>query len=89
VSELSAQLAVIQAELAALETGDGSMTSGYDTNTKISILCASSASLLETPRVECLEHNAHIDMVLKAGHGRIPANYVAVDSGVSCHCAAE
>jgi hypothetical protein len=91
-SDLNAQLAAIQAKIAALEVSnsrDPATSSGYDVHAKISILCASSSSLLESPRVGCVEQDRHGDVVLKAGRGQLPANCVAVDSGASRHCASE
>jgi transposase InsO family protein len=90
-SDMAAQLVQIQAKLAALETashGESSST-GYESHAKVAILCASTSSLSEVPRVDCLGRNMDGDTVLKAGRGKIPANHVAIDSGASRHCASE
>lgn len=89
--DIAAQLAQIQAHLAALNTGShsGDTSSGYDAHAKVSILCASADSLSGRARLACLERDHSGGLILKAGGGKIPANYAAIDSGASRHCASE
>ncbi|KDN43807.1 hypothetical protein RSAG8_05800, partial [Rhizoctonia solani AG-8 WAC10335] len=91
-SDIAAQLAQIQARLAALDTRSQpthETSSGYDTHAKVTILCAVTSSLSINPQLDCIEHGVAGGLVLKAGGGKVPPHYAAIDSGASCHCASE
>lgn len=90
-SDLTAQIAQLQAKIAALESTphNTQASSGHEEHARVSILCASSMSMSEAPRLECFEHSMDGGVALKAGGGKIPAHYAAIDSGASRHCASE
>ncbi|EUC61100.1 Copia-like polyprotein/retrotransposon, partial [Rhizoctonia solani AG-3 Rhs1AP] len=91
-SDIAVQLAQIQARLATLDTGGRpthEASSGYDAHAKVTILCASTSSLSDNAQLGCIEQGVAGGLVLKAGGGKVPPNYAAIDSGASRHCASE
>ncbi|KAF8694681.1 hypothetical protein RHS03_08139, partial [Rhizoctonia solani] len=91
-SDLAAQLAQIQARLAALDTRSTSTNNnslGYNTHAKVTILCASTSVLSNNVHLDCVTQDISGGLILKAGGGKVPLNYAAIDSGASRHCAAE
>ncbi|QRW21846.1 Retrovirus-related Pol polyprotein from transposon TNT 1-94 [Rhizoctonia solani] len=91
-SDLAAQLAQIQARLAALDTRSTSTNNnslGYNTHAKVTILCASTSVLSDNVHLDCVTQDISGGLILKAGGGKVPLNYAAINSGASRHCAAE
>ncbi|CCO33001.1 Retrovirus-related Pol polyprotein from transposon TNT 1-94 Includes: RecName: Full=Protease [Rhizoctonia solani AG-1 IB] len=91
-NDFAAQLAQLQARLAALDTRPlttNETSSGYDAHAKVTILYVSTSVSSKNPRLDCVIQDTSGGLVLKAGGGKVPANYAAIDSGASRHCAAE